>query len=266
MAQDLDSKSSSILEFRPRVQYIEPAVLPGQVNAREKTTRTREDVTKKLKKLKALATNVNILATLIQSKADERAKNVVVKLDKKIDASVVAAMQRMHPDANPLEITYAQYKECKERMRKRGEELGRQGLVNVQEVKDIQSRINSDDTLPGDWGTEKGNTGGKDPRYSSPTIIEPIDVVQLQDVLIRILINFVWKNFIKPALPGGAAVQLLLPNEIAPLPPGFQVGDIISGGGIVLGEKPPVVQSTLAPVTEAIQSFTQETFDLKDLE
>lgn len=244
MSKKLRNDNRDILTFRPNIRYIEPEQQPGEIDALPPEVPI-EDIRAEKNKVKRLAETVNKLATAVQAKADERAKGMKIKLDPKVDAPTIAAMKRMHPDADPTEITYEQYRQCKDRLRAKGEELGKRAAISMDDVRNAANAMSSDAGVlaaasqMGGFNTKAARTGGLRPELDeNAQIIEPLDIEEFQDFLIRTLINFVWKNFIKPVLPLPPGIgSFMIPDEIAPLPGGMSTGDLVSMGVPVLGEK-----------------------------
>jgi len=242
----LDSESRNILEFRPDIEFIEPLVLPTAIK-NVLPDLTEKDIEHKITQVENLANSVNILATAIQNRADIRAKDMIIKLDPIVDATTIASMKRMFPDQDSSQITYDQYRDCKDKQIAIGETAADKALVTQDDLEQARQEQGTDAAninAKGGYGTEFANTGGLRPEMSQRfSVLPPVNIPEIQDVLIRILVNFIWKNFIKKTLtskPGPVAVAAkLLPDEIAPLPNGFQVGDIIDMGTPVLGEKLP---------------------------
>ena len=252
MARDIDPNSRDILEFRPDIQRIEPNVMPGAITPILGPGTTLEKVEAEVDRVRKLAEAVNILAAATQARADLRAENMVIELDLLADSSTIAAMRRVYPTANPTKITYEQYKACKERQRIKGEDIGQQLLITIGEMN------NSKDNLGG-YGSADSKNGKLRPEVNPRAmIIPPINIMQVQDVLIKILVNFTWANIVKPtfitilsgSITGGpvAAAIEMIPDELIPLPDGFKVANITETGTPVLGEKPPKYLSELPPV------------------
>lgn len=199
MARNINSQDRDILSFKPNIEYVEPDQQPGEINPISPDKLQLEDLVAKRTQVKQLAKAVESLAIAIQSKADEEAKEMKIALDPKIDYQAIQAMKRIYPDANPNEITYEQYRSCKEGLILRGKLLGMEGTVTLEEVdKAANSRLDS----MGGWNTPAANNGGLRPELNKKgQIVEPLDLEEFQSNLLCILVNKLWKMFIKPIIP-----------------------------------------------------------------
>lgn len=241
MTKRLDPKSRGVLTFRPQIEFVEPDPVgeePTPVPERPQL----EDVLAEKKSLITLAKAINTLATAIQAKADIRAKDVEIALDPVVDASTVAAMRRLFPDDDPTKINYQQYRQCKDDQRAFGEEIGRRGALNRDEVKEASDKIAEGKgvTDMGGFGTKDAIQGLLRPELDPKAqIIPPIPIEEFQISLICILINFIWKNFLKPFLIGASfpvgLALLALPNKICD----DGAGGIEIPGLFILGGTPP---------------------------
>lgn len=236
----LDTKSRDILSFRPNIIFVEPDSEPGSINPVSDERLTFEDLQKSRDRIKQFAKAINVMAAAIQARADERAKGMVIKLDPDVDQDAIQAMRRKFPDKDPTIIPYNIYRSVKNDIRNKGIEIGRQGIIQPEEVQKARDELNASGShfIPGGFGTDLANNGGLRPELDSRVqIIPPINIEQMQIDLICILVNFIWKNFVKPTMSGlpfpvGGAMQAL-PDKLCD--PG---GGIEIPGLFVLGEKP----------------------------
>ncbi len=224
----LDPKSRKLINFKPNIVYIEPdqeTVAPDPIPVGIQP----QDAEARVQKIQNLANTVEVLAAAVQAKVDSKSTNIKIKLDPKADAMVIAAMQRLYPDDvsenGEVFITYDQYKQCKERQRKFGEEVAKKTRVTPEEIALARDRLNAGDATIGGWGTPEAANGGLRPELEPKAmIIEPLDIAGFQNYLIRILINFIWKNFMRKVLV--AAIPLgggnLLPKQLVKLPKSFE--------------------------------------------
>lgn len=134
MANRLDDTDRDLLNFRPDIDYIEPEVQPGVITPVSKDLPQLEDVLNQRRRVMKLAQAVDILATFMQARADEKAKDMVINLDPKIDAGVIQAMKRRFPGADPYRITYPQYRECKGFMKDAGQSIARKANVTPEQI------------------------------------------------------------------------------------------------------------------------------------
>ncbi len=230
----LDAASRDILNFRPNISFVEPDSEPGIIDPVLEQL-SFEDLQESRGRIKRFANAVNIMAAAIQARADERASGLVIKLDPNVDQEAIQAMRRKFPDLDPTVIPYSVYRSVKGDIRSKGIAIGRQGIIQPDEIQKARDTLGT--FIPGGFGTELANTGGLRPELDPRAqIIPPINVEQMQIDLICILVNFIWKNFVKPAMTGlpiiGGAV-LALPDKICD--PG---GDIEIPGLFILGEAP----------------------------
>jgi hypothetical protein len=202
-----------------------------------------EDVEAGKQKLKALAQSVNVLAAAIQARADERAKDMTIVLDPLVDQDAIQAMRRHFPDNTATVITFDQYKSCKEEVRLTGEEIGKQFIVTSQDVQDKRDEVTAGglqaQTQLGGFNTPEAKTGGLRPELNRRNfVIPPIDIERLQIDLICILVNFIWKNFLKPlivnASPPVSWAFKALPDQVCNPGGNIQIPDLF-----VLGDEPP---------------------------
>lgn len=243
MPKKMDEDSRGVLSYRPNIKFIEPEVEAQDPTPVEEPAPEIEDIVQKRHEVKQLAKAVNALATALQAKADIRAKNMIIRLDPKVDAAAVQAIRRMYPDADPLSISYPQYKACKENMREMGEAIGKKALITADEVAAAIPQSQPGSSQPnkqnqfGGWNTESAKNGYLRPEVNERLqIIPPLDISELQDVLLKILVNFLWKNFIKPIIP-----LPLLPDTLVSVDPKV-TNSMVSSGISVPGEKKPKKQ------------------------
>ena len=259
MAKKLDFQDRSILSYRPNITFVEPEHKPGEIEALPEPDQA-EEVQDLRDKAKRLANAVNTLAIAVQAKADIKAKDMVIKLDPVADAAVVASMKRMygHEKINPYEITYEQYKGCKDRLREKGEELGERMIISnddIRKVKDAVSRPTG--SLPGSqsvtegvvkpftqlggFNTEAAKNGGLRPELqNNAQIIEPIDMEVLQAYLVRIFVNAIWEKFFLPIFGSLPVIGELLPEELVEIPSdGYSAEELVSLGVPVIGYPKP---------------------------
>jgi len=219
MAKRLDDESRELLAYRPDIKFIEPEVMPGEIEPIEVPVQL-EEIEIERQKVRQLAKAVNVLATAIQARADERAKGMVIELDPKVDAQAVAAMRRKFPDDDPTKITFEQYRSCKEDMRKRGEEIGKQASISPEQV---------------DRATEPDATNVRPELDKNSQIIEPLDIPKFQDIVTKILANDLWEKFILDALKPIPGAKSVLPDKLCEVPKDM-VGMMTGMGVSILGE------------------------------
>lgn len=236
MGYRLDNLDREILEFKPHIDYVEPEQKPGEIEGVDYLQ--LEDIQENRAKIKRLANAVNVLAGAVQARVDSKAKDMSIPLDSNVDQDTIQAMKRRFPDSDPTKITYQQYRECKDGLRAHGEGVAKQVLVTPDRLKkardDVYSK-NSKKITPGGYNKENG--GFRPELNNTGQIIEPMDLEKVQVDLICILVNYIWKNYIKTALtklppPVGPPMNLL-PDELCD--PGL---DYEIPGLLLLGEEP----------------------------
>lgn len=275
MAQRLDPNSRDILEFRPDIDFVEPEVGPGEITPELPPGDTLEDVEERVAQVARVAKAVNTLATAMQARVDVRAQDMVINLDRVVDQQTIAAMKRHFPGEDPNKITYLQYQVCKTQEREKGRALAEQGMITRKEL--LEAGPIDREALKFNFGTEKARTGGLRPELEPRGVIfKAIDVQEFQNFLICILVNFIWKNFIKPIIASMLAGMLIaisaglipphealkiannmIPSTICQLPEGFDIPSIIDSGVPVLGEKAEQFQK-IAQAFEGIASSVED--------
>lgn len=216
MNQSIDKKSQNILNFKPVIEFVEPK--QRQVSPSPIKEPVFEE-TPNLDELNNLATTVEVLATVIQDQIDKKAKDVKIKLDPSIDAAAIQAMLRLYPDKvndSPMYITYQEYKECKDKIIGYGEELAEQAAINPDEV---EAARNSSNYIIGGFGTAGASDGSLRPELSAKaTVVKPINFEEFQADLIKVLMNTLWRTFIRPPLAKIPFAGKVLPKQLPKLP------------------------------------------------
>lgn len=247
MSCRLDDADRGILEFRPEIQFVEPDAEPATPNPVPVPVERLqlEDVEAERERIKKIAKAVNALAVATQARLDERAKDMKIKLDLNADQDVIQAMRRRYPNDDPTEITYQQYRNCRNNIRNKGVEIAGQAtttpdLVAAARDAALAAGPNAGTQLGG-YGTEEAATGQLRPELNTrATIIPPLNVEEFQIDMICILVNFIWKIFIKPIFkpiaippPFGPSLADLLPDQLCD--PGIKM---TIPGLFILGDKP----------------------------
>lgn len=239
----LDNSTSSILSYRPNINYVEPEATEPVIDPITLDEPNIDEVTKEIEAIKALADNVGVLATAVQAVIDARCKNVAVKLDPRVDFATIQAMRRLYPDSDPYLITYDQYRKCKENLYNAGLDIAKQTTITTDQVnKEIdratQSATGSNSNNAsgslanfGGWGDPDAKIGGL--RIGDfGKIIDGIDMEEMQFDLIKILVNYIWKEWIRPIIPFGDS----LPEKICDENP-VLAKSLAKSGAPVLGEE-----------------------------
>jgi hypothetical protein len=246
MSCRFDDLDREILEFRPDITFVEPDAEPATPNPVDAPIEKLqlEEIESERERIKQIAKAVNALATATQARLDERAKDMVVQLDTNIDQDVIQALRRKGAD-DPTVITYEQYRECRDNIRNKGISIAAQATTTpelVAQAKEaaLKAGPNAGSQLGG-FGTEEAAKGGLRPELDTrATIIPPLNVEEFQIDMICILVNFIWKVFIKPIFkpiaippPFGPSLADLLPDRLCD--PGIPLN---IPGLFILGDKP----------------------------
>lgn len=176
MGNRLDDTDRDLLTFRPDINYIEPDVQPGEITPVSEDLPQLEDVQEKRRKVMKLAHAADLLATFMQARADEKAQDMVIKLDPKADATVIQSMLRRFPGADPNRITYPQYRACKDSMREIGKQIARKANITpdqINEVREDAVNMLGGGTVRG--GQENIETGTDDLELRTGTLDELLD-------------------------------------------------------------------------------------------
>lgn len=225
MAKDLDSQSRGLLNFRPNINFVEPDVLPATPNPVPPPPPVIDDGAEAERiriRLFNLADSVEILATAVQAKIDARAIEMRVKLDPRVDAAVIQAVRR---HGGEDEITYELYKHCRDRLREYADQQASKNRITQEQIDAAREGL---DKFDAGFGSLAAKNGTMRPELSPKAqLIEPLDLDKFQNLLIRILVNFIWKKFIKPTfkpikIPGLGSVADLLPDKLVKIPKSFE--------------------------------------------
>lgn len=238
MTREIDDQSRDILSFRPTIDFVEPAQEEQEILGRDDSPQEVEELDARNTRIKNLAKAVETLSAAVQAKVDRKAKDVVMRLDPIVDKQVIDAIKRQCPEVDDSgTIPYSCYKKCKEIICAKGLEAAEKGTTSDEEISAAREEILAGSAKIGGLGTEEAVTGGLRPElYIKNQLIEPFNVPEFQNYLIRVLVNFIWKNFIKKAIPLPPGVPEL-PEQLAKVPPEFelQLSGIADLGVDVLG-------------------------------
>ena len=242
MSERLGYKSRSILEYTPDIEYVEPDVISEEHEGlyEDPVDPDNTDNFAKAKAVQQLAKNVEKIAESVQEEADELAAGFCVDLNTNTDYPAIMSMRRHFPNDSPSKICYHQYKACKEELRKMANGVSDKVLDSLSE-ESVDKEMTA---LNNAFGSSGGGAGGSNlaplldlvgPKKTnrpeedkSTQLIEPIDLAEFQDSILRHLANLLWKNFIKPVIPLPPGVSFL-PDEIAPLPKGSPTPEQMMG-------------------------------------
>lgn len=226
MSKEIDSSSRNLLNFKPVIDFIEPAQQPVSPNPVPAPAPIIDDIVEAEKirvELFNLAESVDVLATAVQARIDLKAKDMAIALDPNVDRAVLDAIGREFPDAGD-QITYSMYKECREHIRAYADAQAAKNAITPEQIADAKKQLPN--AIVGGFDTLQAKNGLFRPELMPKAqLIEPLDIDEFQDMLIRILANFLWKNFILKAFGisvAGVSIKKLLPKEIAKIPKKFK--------------------------------------------
>ena len=229
MSKTIDYNSRTILEYVPDIGYVEPDVVSEEP---EDLHLTHDDPNEGLAKAKAvqkLAQNVEKIAEATQLEADKLAAGFEVGLNPKTDFAAIAALRRHYPGSDPYKVTYEQYVQCKDHLREIANGVSEKIVPSEESIDDELSAYKNNDFPAMASFLEPSGIRPEDDAMS--TLVEPLDIQEFQDLILRYLINTLWKKFILPVLkvvlPFGAGD--LLPEEIAPIPEGAPSAEEMMG-------------------------------------
>jgi len=213
----LDSKSKSILKFRPKIDFVEPEQEEVPIEPIKPKVEF-EEIKDRRKKIKAYANALNTLAQVVQGLIDDSADGVTIELNPGVDVAAIQSMRRTYPDALASRITYAQFKQCEDNKRKHAEEVSQKSTISQDEVaKAREDLIRNKDVPIGGIGTPEAENGGLRPELDKRNqLVEPIDLDSFQDEMIKVFVNHIWKNFFLSILGLIPFASDILPDELVP--------------------------------------------------
>ena len=220
MSKTIDYNSRTILEYVPDIGYVEPEVVSEEP---EDLHLIHDDPGRGLAEAKAvqkLAQNVEKIAEATQKEADELAAGFEIELNPKTDFAAIAALRRHYPGSNPYKITYEQYVQCKDHLREVANGVSEKIGLSEETIEEELSAFKNNDISTMMNTLQPSGIRPEDDAMSS--IVDPIDLEEFQDLILRYLVNALWQKFILPVLkvmmPLGSGN--LLPKEIASIPKG----------------------------------------------
>lgn len=215
---NIDSKSKKVLKFRPKIEFVEPEQEPASPNPiqKEPLEPTLAELTAQRQRIKKLADAINLLAAAVQVKIDDKAKDQIVVLDRNVDAATIASLRRTYPNASVFnQITYDQYRRCRESIASYGRSVGLKAIISQKDIDDARADLEKGNFNVGGVFDEAARNGGLRPDLDKRAqIIEPLDLDKFQNELIKILVNYIWKNFLRPILALIPFAAAILPQEL----------------------------------------------------
>jgi len=187
---DLGEIDREILTFRPDIEFVEPEVEERAVPAPLIGAPALD-----LPRVRALASSVATLAAAVQKKADVRARGLAIDLLVPADSAIIQAMRRHYPGADPTKITYQQYRDCKDAIRLHGLQAAQNANITKAEVD--AAKPAEDPSGAGDTLASLANGGMRPETNKKGQIMEPLDIKKFQDDHIKILVNMIWKEFLR---------------------------------------------------------------------
>jgi hypothetical protein len=234
MGCEFDDLDRNILEFRPKIQFVEPDAEPSSPNPLSQPPEQLqlEEIESERERIKQIAKAVDALAIATQVRLDDRAKGMRIKLDTVVDQDVIQALRRKGVK-DPTVITYEQYRQCRDNIRSKGIAIAEQATTTPELVAAAGESDSQLGSQLGGFGTQSAAEGGLRPELDPrATIIPPINIEEFQINMICILVNFIWKTFIKPVIDP-IDIAGLLPDELCD--PGIPIE---IPGLFILGNQP----------------------------
>jgi hypothetical protein len=211
----LDDQSKDVLKFRPNINFVEPDQEEVPIEVRPDLP-DFDEVKNRRKKIKAYANSLNLLAEIIQGMIDDEAEAVIIELDPNIDIAAIQAMRRAYPDADPNRVTYEQFKQCEENLRNHAESIASNSIIDQNDVASAREDILRNRNVPiGGLGTREAENGGLRPELDKRNqIVEPINLDDFQNEMLKVLVNTIWKKFMLPLFKPLPIVGSAMPDEL----------------------------------------------------
>lgn len=212
---DIDRRSKNLLDFRPKIEFIEPEQQDSPIIAAPDKT-SLEEVNNKRLKIKNLADSVNNLAQAVQLKINDKSKDQLIILDSQVDNAVIRALRRSYPNASNFDrVTFEQYKKCRDSLREYSEKVALRSAISGADIDDAKDQMSSGKFIVGGIGTEEATNGGLRPELDEKNrLVEPLDMEGVQAELLKTLVNMLWKNFIAPLLKKLPIIGGAIPDEL----------------------------------------------------
>jgi len=208
----LSNIDKSILGYKPEINFVEPEFEGEVVRGLAPKILDSADIEAKWDTLDKKAQAGKLLAEAFQGMVDQKVGDFSIALDPIIDSGIKQSIRRRFPGADDSEITFSQYRECREAMRERGLQNANGLVPNLEEVKNI--RLNPDQSVPIDFDSAEARKGLLRPELQKEgQIIEPLDIEgKFLPMILCQLANILWQKFVKPFLP--PPLNWILPDEI----------------------------------------------------
>ncbi len=169
------SEQRNILNFRPKINFIEPAQIPDIPPAAIEAPVTLEVLKVGLDSAIDEYKNIAQLADAAQLRIDERSKGLIINLDLSQDAIIINAVQRHFNDTSKTTISYDDYKNCIESIRK--DSLSRVFTTSPQDV----LAANNDPFRTSFGGIGKAPGMARPELYNKIQAIKPLDLAKFTE-------------------------------------------------------------------------------------
>lgn len=103
------SPQRDVVNFRPRIEFIEPEQIDEEVAA-EEAPPTVDEVKSDIQNVIDEYAKIEALADVAQERLDDRAEGFEINLDPIVDSHIIDAMRRSFPDKDPTKISFDDYK------------------------------------------------------------------------------------------------------------------------------------------------------------
>jgi len=191
------SNQREILNFVPKIRFIEPEQVPGEVPTEHLVVpasldEIRSSVTDIIEQYDAIET----LADATQERINERAKGLSIKLDLAQDAHVLDALKRHFNDPDKTEITYDDYFQCIQE----ANEAARENVLTAQQD-DVDAAAS--DPYRTSFGLLSKQPGLARPELDKTLqVIKPIDMDKFKNDQLNALFTIMVPDIIKLVTTG----------------------------------------------------------------
>lgn len=210
----LNGTDRDTINYRPVINFVEPEASDEPLSGLKEPEADIPSANEQLDKLDKLALAGELLSDAIQLRVDDRVGDFAVKLDPSVDKNIIDALKRRFGTEAP-EITFDQYRQCRAGMREKAVAKAEELEPSDDDIKD--GRINPAGPLPLSIATAEAKGGLLRPELQkSLQVVEPLDLDEFQEDMECLLMNVLWKRFIKKVLMVVIPfpLNLLLPDEI----------------------------------------------------
>lgn len=194
------SSDRDIINFKPRISFVEPPQIEGEPPTAKPEPLTIDEVQRGIQELIDAYRRVEQIADITQARVDQRAKNLEINLDPLVDAPTIDSIKRAFPDKkDPTKITFDDYRHCLGELNSHAE-----NNVPTLSQEDLDKALS--DKLKTDFGGLGKPSGLNRPELDSASqIIKPINIPEFQKEavegtfnLMKPLITSLIKKLVKP--------------------------------------------------------------------